>query len=194
MPDNNRIFRCEINHTCNRVLTFRRMPSAILHISTFPFIPPSTLSGWLRRLYLMQIEIYLDTLVDQPDYYVMPREFHVLGAYPHPNPTENFTYIPLTAKVYARLTIVHSRESPGIGTRKRYTTSQLGILAFRTVCWVCLSHRLNLSNRFRLWKITAVSSAKKALHSLNRSHPSNGFSVALHSKHPMCRNRARTGW
>lgn len=63
-------------------LTFRRMPSAILHISTYPFLPPSTMSGWLRRLFLMDAGIYPDTSVKDPDYFVMPQEYHVLGAYP----------------------------------------------------------------------------------------------------------------
>ncbi len=63
-------------------LTFRRMPSAILHISTYAFIPPTTLSGWLRRLYLMSTGIYPDTAVKNPDYFVMPESYHVLGAYP----------------------------------------------------------------------------------------------------------------
>ena len=30
-------------------LTFRRMPSSILHISTYRFLPPTTMSGFLRR-------------------------------------------------------------------------------------------------------------------------------------------------
>lgn len=63
-------------------LTFRRMPSAILHISTYPFLPPSTMSGWLRRLFLMEVGIYPETSIKDPDYFVMPQEYHVLGAYP----------------------------------------------------------------------------------------------------------------
>lgn len=66
-------------------LTFRRMPSAILHISTYPFLPPSTMSGWLRRLFLMDAGIYPDTSVKDPDYFVMPQDYHVLGAYPPVN-------------------------------------------------------------------------------------------------------------
>lgn len=31
-------------------LTFRRMPSGILHIISYPFMPPTTMSGFLRRL------------------------------------------------------------------------------------------------------------------------------------------------
>ncbi len=63
-------------------LTFRRMPSAILHISTYPFIPPTTLSGWLRRLCLISQGVYPDVEVKNPDYFVMPESYHVLGAYP----------------------------------------------------------------------------------------------------------------
>lgn len=63
-------------------LTFRRMPSAILHISTYPFFPPSTMSGWLRRLYLMSAGVYPETSVSNPDYFVMPQSYHVMGAYP----------------------------------------------------------------------------------------------------------------
>jgi hypothetical protein len=71
-------------------LTFRRMPSAILHISTYPFMPPSTMSGWLRRLFLMATGIYPETAIKKPDYYVMPPDFHVLGAYPAPNPVSSY--------------------------------------------------------------------------------------------------------
>lgn len=35
-------------------LTFRRMPSSILHISTYPFLTPTTMSGFLRRLKLLE--------------------------------------------------------------------------------------------------------------------------------------------
>jgi len=63
-------------------LTFRRMPSAILHISSYPFIPPTTLSGWLRRLWLLSNGILPKTTVKKPQFYAMPQEFHVLGGYP----------------------------------------------------------------------------------------------------------------
>lgn len=72
-------------------LTFRRMPSSIVHISTYPFIPPSTLSGWLRRLYMLQRGDYPATRLKEPDYYVMPADYHVLGAYPAPEPQCSFT-------------------------------------------------------------------------------------------------------
>ena len=44
-------------------LTFRRMPSAILHISTYPFLPPTTMSGWLRRLLMLSAGHYPETRV-----------------------------------------------------------------------------------------------------------------------------------
>ncbi len=71
-------------------LTFRRIPSAILHISSYPFIPPSTLSGWLRRLYMLSTGFYPETKVKKPDYYVMPSDYHILGAYPLPEPRKSF--------------------------------------------------------------------------------------------------------
>jgi hypothetical protein len=67
-------------------LTFRRMPSAILHISTYPFVPPTTMSGWLRRLLMLSAGHYPETDVKQPDYFALPPDYYVLGAYPFPNP------------------------------------------------------------------------------------------------------------
>ena len=67
-------------------LTFRRMPSSILHISTYPFLPPSTMSGWLRRLMMLRRGVYPETEVKNPPTYVLPRPpYHVLGAYPEPH-------------------------------------------------------------------------------------------------------------
>lgn len=66
-------------------LTFRHMPSSILHISTYPFVPPSTMSGWLRRLLMLRRGLYPETRVKKPPTYVLPRPpYHVLGAYPIP--------------------------------------------------------------------------------------------------------------
>lgn len=66
-------------------LTFRRMPGSILHISTYPFLPPSTMSGYLRRLLMLAQGVYPDTAVKDAPYYVLPRPpYHVLGAYPVP--------------------------------------------------------------------------------------------------------------
>ena len=66
-------------------LTFRRMPSAILHISTYPFLPPTTMSGWLRRLMIMAHSgEYPNTAIKNPDYLALPPDYYVLGAYPTP--------------------------------------------------------------------------------------------------------------
>lgn len=63
-------------------LTFRRMPSSILHISTYPFLPPTTMSGFLRRLKLLEVGHLPETAVKDPDYYALPPQFCTLGAYP----------------------------------------------------------------------------------------------------------------
>jgi hypothetical protein len=67
-------------------LTFRRMPSAILHISTYPFLPPTTMSGWLRRLLMLSAGHYPETKVKNPDFFVLPPAYYVLGAYSVPDP------------------------------------------------------------------------------------------------------------
>ena len=66
-------------------LTFRRMPSSILHISTYPFLPPTTMSGFLRRLKLLEAGHLPGTAVKDPDYYALPPQLCTLGAYPKPN-------------------------------------------------------------------------------------------------------------
>ena len=71
-------------------LTFRRMPSAILHISTYPFVPPTTMSGWLRRLLMLSAGHYPQTDVKSPHYFALPAEYHVLGAYPVPEVQRNY--------------------------------------------------------------------------------------------------------
>ncbi len=63
-------------------LTFRRMPSSILHISTYPFLPPTTMSGFLRRLKLLEAGHLPETAVKDPDYYALPPQLCPLGAYP----------------------------------------------------------------------------------------------------------------
>lgn len=79
-------------------LTFRRMPSSIVHISTYPFVPPPTLSGWLRRLLLLQAGIYPETAVKDPNFYVLPSTFYVLGAYPVPRPRRDADIIHKTRR------------------------------------------------------------------------------------------------
>ena len=63
-------------------LTFRRLPSSILHISTYPFLPPTTMSGFLRRLKLLEAGFLPETTVKNPDYYALPPQLCPLGAYP----------------------------------------------------------------------------------------------------------------
>ena len=63
-------------------LTFRRMPSSILHISTYPFLPPTTMSGFLRRLKLLETGHLPETDVKDPNYYTLPSQLCPLGAYP----------------------------------------------------------------------------------------------------------------
>ena len=66
-------------------LTFRRMPSSILHISTYPFLPPTTMSGFLRRLKMLEAGHLPETDVKDPDYYALPPQLCPLGAYPKVN-------------------------------------------------------------------------------------------------------------
>ena len=63
-------------------LTFRRLPSSILHISTYPFLPPTTMSGFLRRLKMIEVGDLPQTTVTEPDYYTLPPQVCPLGAYP----------------------------------------------------------------------------------------------------------------
>ena len=63
-------------------LTFRRMPSSILHISTYPFLPPTTMSGFLRRLKMLEAGHLPETDVKDPHYYALPPQLCPLGAYP----------------------------------------------------------------------------------------------------------------
>ncbi len=63
-------------------LTFRRLPSSILHISTYPFLPPTTMSGFLRRLKMLEAGHLPETAVKNPDYYALPPRLCPLGAYP----------------------------------------------------------------------------------------------------------------
>ena len=66
-------------------LTFRRMPSSILHISTYPFLPPTTMSGFLRRLKMLEAGYLPETTVKDPDYFALPPQLCTLGAYPKAN-------------------------------------------------------------------------------------------------------------
>lgn len=73
-------------------LTFRRLPSSILHIATYPFLPPTTMSGFLRRLAVMQqadLAFDVTMLVKHQEMnreiYVLPRDLVAVGAYPEPH-------------------------------------------------------------------------------------------------------------
>jgi len=65
-------------------LTFRILPGSILDIATYPFVPPTTLSGWLRRLWILNETGEVPGLKEgnSPSYYVLPRRYIPLGAYP----------------------------------------------------------------------------------------------------------------
>src|SRR5262245_29318494 len=66
-------------------LTFRVLPGSILDIGTYPFVPPTTLSGFLRRLAMLAAGIDVPgTAVDDAPYYVLPSSVITLGAYPFP--------------------------------------------------------------------------------------------------------------
>lgn len=66
-------------------MTFRILPGSILNIATYPFVPPTTLSGFLRRLGMMSVGLELpETRVNNadPPIYVLPPHYLALGAYP----------------------------------------------------------------------------------------------------------------
>jgi hypothetical protein len=66
-------------------MTFRILPGSILNIATYPFVPPTTLSGFLRRLGMMSVgEELPETRVnnDNPPTYTLPPRYIALGAYP----------------------------------------------------------------------------------------------------------------
>ena len=72
-------------------LTFRRMPSGILHIMSYPFMPPTTMSGFLTRL-LNIAEGGEWTGYDKEDWFgkgpgnhftlTLGEEYRALGAFP----------------------------------------------------------------------------------------------------------------
>jgi hypothetical protein len=66
------------------------MPSGILHISTYPFVPPTAMSGWLRRLFMLSNGRYPNTTVKKPNYFVMPSNYYIMGAYPAPDPQTSY--------------------------------------------------------------------------------------------------------
>jgi len=68
-------------------LSFRILPGSIVCIATYPFVPPTTLSGYLRRLVALSRGILPPTTAghstkDAPPWWVLPRSFICCGAYP----------------------------------------------------------------------------------------------------------------
>lgn len=66
-------------------MTFRILPGSILNIATYPFVPPTTLSGFLRRLCMISVGLEIpDTRVnnENPPIYALPPNCIALGAYP----------------------------------------------------------------------------------------------------------------
>lgn len=65
-------------------LTMRVLPSGILDIITYPFVPPTTFSGWLRRVWMLAAGLDLPPTSAAKDapYYVLPQKMISLGAYP----------------------------------------------------------------------------------------------------------------
>lgn len=66
-------------------MTFRILPGSILNIATYPFVPPTTLSGFLRRLCMISVGLDIpETRVnnDNPPTYALPPHYLALGAYP----------------------------------------------------------------------------------------------------------------
>lgn len=70
-------------------LTFRVLPGSILDITSYPFVPPSTLSGFLYRLWRYarsakegQEPEFLETGLKNSPFYYLPKPLVSLGAYP----------------------------------------------------------------------------------------------------------------
>lgn len=69
-------------------MTFRILPGSILNIATYPFVPPTTLSGFLRRLGILSANFDLpETEINKenPPIYALPPQYLALGAYPVPD-------------------------------------------------------------------------------------------------------------
>lgn len=66
-------------------MTFRILPGSILNIATYPFVPPTTLSGYLRRIGMLSVGLELpETCInkEKPPIYALPQRYVSLGAYP----------------------------------------------------------------------------------------------------------------
>lgn len=74
--------------TPTAAMTFRILPGSILNIATYPFVPPTTFSGFLRRLGMLSVRLEIpETRInkDDPPFYALPRHYVALGAYPSLN-------------------------------------------------------------------------------------------------------------
>lgn len=71
--------------TPTSAMTFRILPGSILNIATYPFVPPTTLSGFLRRVGMLSAGLPIpETKInkDNPPFYALPTDYIALGAYP----------------------------------------------------------------------------------------------------------------
>jgi hypothetical protein len=70
-------------------LTFRRVPFSTLEMLTYPFVPPTTLSGYLDRLIRLARGDLLPAITNPNDlrFYALPQSYHVLGALAQPAAT-----------------------------------------------------------------------------------------------------------
>ncbi len=78
----------EIKLQPTAAMTFRMLPGSILNIATYPFIPPTSLSGFLRRLGMMSAGLGIpETKInsENPPTYLLPYSYVALGAYPTKN-------------------------------------------------------------------------------------------------------------
>lgn len=78
------MFGLKFTLQASAALTFRVLPSGILDIISYPFVPPTTLSGWLRRVWMLAEGFDLPETTAKKDapYFVLPRDLISLGAYP----------------------------------------------------------------------------------------------------------------
>lgn len=78
------MFGVHLTLQATAALTMRVLPSGILDIISYPFIPPTTLSGWLRRVWMLAegLDLPETSASKNAPYYVLPPEIVSLGAYP----------------------------------------------------------------------------------------------------------------
>lgn len=108
------MYLLKLKITPTAAMTFRILPSSILNIATYPFVPPTTLSGFLRRLIMLSVGIDIpETSInkDNPPFYALPPRYVALGAYPTAN----------------SLRTVHKTYRKGMREFNHYTFSKLYI-------------------------------------------------------------------